>query len=153
MPAKANSGRGSSPIRESQCHVAGLRPSCGSQKDDAGTMQRRSRNDGVQNRLFEHLVVAGIGDAAWRLAGLWQNEPPGHRDQLAVVVASRADDRRGMTRKDGRQRLKFKRAVVRYAKQLPNGVDVAREGVEMVVAQLPNLFTLPGPGNGNARML
>src|SRR5690606_20050960 len=53
-PAKANGGRGSSPHSANQCHVAGRDP-FGSQKDDAGTRQRRWRNDSRQNGLVSTL--------------------------------------------------------------------------------------------------
>jgi hypothetical protein len=43
MPAKANKGRGSSPLRANQFQVAGFTSPLGSQKDDAGTRHRRRR--------------------------------------------------------------------------------------------------------------
>jgi len=47
MPAKAKSGRGSSPFKANQCHVAGDR-AFGSEKLVTGTRQRRSLNDPLQ---------------------------------------------------------------------------------------------------------
>src|SRR5258706_3528781 len=52
IPGKANSGRGSSPFSANQCQVAGLRPSWGSQNEDAGTRQRRRSNDSLQKELL-----------------------------------------------------------------------------------------------------
>src|SRR5689334_3409740 len=49
MPENANSGLGSSPLIENQCHVAGFASPLGSQNDDAGTRRRRSSNDDLQN--------------------------------------------------------------------------------------------------------
>src|SRR6476620_1850031 len=65
MPGNAKSGRGSLPFRENQCHVAGFTSPFGSQKDDAGTRQRRSSKDVRQNLLARILssrtLVTGRG--------------------------------------------------------------------------------------------
>src|SRR5215813_5746050 len=55
MPGNAKSGRGSGPFIENQCHVTGLTSPLGSQKDVAGTRQRRSSNDDLQNALLRIL--------------------------------------------------------------------------------------------------
>src|SRR5438128_935511 len=52
IPGNAKSGRGSSPVIENQCHVAGFTSPFGSQNDDAGSKQRRSSNDDFQNELL-----------------------------------------------------------------------------------------------------
>src|SRR5262249_2565158 len=51
IPGNAKSGRGSDPLSENQCHVAGFTSPLGSQNDVAGTRQRRSSNDRFQNEL------------------------------------------------------------------------------------------------------
>ncbi len=58
MPGKANSGRGSSPFSENQCHVAGFTPSRGSQNDDAGTRQRRCSNESFQTSNVDSIQAA-----------------------------------------------------------------------------------------------
>src|SRR4051812_5542899 len=55
MPGNANSGRASLPAMENQCHVAGFTSPFGSQKEDAGTRQRRSSKDDFQNALVRIL--------------------------------------------------------------------------------------------------
>src|SRR5215471_20154700 len=55
MPGNANIGRGSAPLSENQCQVAGLTSPFGSQNDVAGTRQRRSSNDLRQNLLVRIL--------------------------------------------------------------------------------------------------
>src|SRR5215831_9302029 len=65
MPGKANSGRGSVPLIENQCHVAGFTSPLGSQNEEAGTRQRRSWNDAFQNGLVRivssRTLVTGRG--------------------------------------------------------------------------------------------
>jgi hypothetical protein len=58
IPGNANSGRGSLPTSANQCHVAGFTSPFGSQKDDAGTRQRRSWTDPTQNLLANTLSSA-----------------------------------------------------------------------------------------------
>src|SRR5262245_25062291 len=71
IPGNANSGRGSVPLRENQCHVAGFTSPLGSQKEVAGTRHRRSSNDRFQNLLVRILssrtFVTGRGALSfWR---------------------------------------------------------------------------------------
>src|SRR5262249_37131598 len=65
MPANAKSGRASRPFNENQCHVAGFTSPFGLQNDVAGTRQRRSSNERLQNELVRILssrtLVTGGG--------------------------------------------------------------------------------------------
>ena len=82
-PAKANGGRGSSPIKANQCQTAGFFP-FGSAKDVTGTRQRlslkRSRPEPACPRFF----IARIRDPLWCLVLLWQDEAPRHHHKTRV---------------------------------------------------------------------
>jgi hypothetical protein len=65
IPGNAKSGRGSLPVSENQCHVAGFTSPSSSQNDDAGTRHRHSSKDVLQNELFRiessRTFVNGLG--------------------------------------------------------------------------------------------
>jgi hypothetical protein len=52
----------SSPLIENQRHVAGFMSPFGSQKDDAGTRQRRCSNDVFQKALFRIVFLGRLPD-------------------------------------------------------------------------------------------
>ncbi len=130
IPGNANSGRGSSPFSENQCHVAGLRPSCGSQNDDAGIRQRRCSKLSFQKRLeilSSRVLVTRFGARS----SCSSTKPQESKRDFALTVVSFAHDRSRPTRKDLRQRIDGGDAVVRDAEQPADRVAVAGHGIEV----------------------
>src|SRR5262245_30574530 len=114
MPGKANIGRGSAPLSENQCQLAGFTLPLGSQKDVAGTRQRRSSNDLRQNLLVRILSSRTFVTGSLVLQ---EHEAPAHRDDLPLTIVATAHYGREVPREDGAGRFERGRAVVRHAEE------------------------------------
>jgi hypothetical protein len=84
IPETAKSGRGSEPLSENECHVAGFTSPFGSQKEVAGTSQLRSLKRSFPKPAREDLVVAHVRHRPRRPAVLHEHKSPAHRDDLAL---------------------------------------------------------------------
>src|SRR5258706_10708335 len=132
MPGKANSGRGCSPLSANQCQVAGLRPSCGSQKEDAGTRQRRVANESLQKPLLtlsSRVLVTRFGARP-----SCSRTKPQESSEISRSPSSTLRTTGAVAREDLLQRIDRRNSILRHAEEA--AVRVAVHGPAGDIADL-----------------
>src|SRR5262249_24737873 len=131
MPGKAKSGRGSVPLRENQCHVAGFTSPLGSQNDVAGTRQRRSSNEPSQNLLVRILSSRTLVTRLGARPSCSSRKPQLIATSWRSPSSSLAHDRRNVGWEDRGQWLIGRGAIVRHAEQARDHVPALVQAIEV----------------------